>query len=224
MKNNKLFVLGVLALIFGLVLAAGCDTGDGNRDTPSPSYKPRKLGGATYVEAIAKLDEIINYCNNHPGTVNDAVLTNAVQLKAGMSAYQSTWSSSSGTAIDSINNLISTIQGDEEPYLIVSNLSHSGEALIATTPLSQTSNYDTLLSSSDIKWMGTSRETFYPIWGSTSFPGTFNILIRVSWFQGAAGHPSGGYQITEIKYQNNVSFNINQSTTIDWNTMTVLEN
>jgi hypothetical protein len=236
MRNNKLFVLGVLVLVFGLILA-GCDTGTGgegneNGNTSLSSFKPNKLNtstdyytGTSYDKAVAKLDEIITYCNNNPGTVNDAVLANAVQLKTGMSTFQSNWSSSGATAIASINNLIDTTVGYAAPHLNVLNLSadwsapYYSEALITTTTLSTTSNYDVLLVDSNTKWAGKRLNgIFYPDWpASTSFSGTFNVFVKSNPYQG----PSGDH--LSFKFQNNVSFNTEgQATTIDWSTMTPL--
>jgi hypothetical protein len=237
MRNNKLFVLGVLALVFGLILA-GCDTGtggegNGNGNTLLSSFKPNKLNtstdyytGTSYDKAVAKLDEIITYCNNNPGTVNDVVLANAVQLKTGMSAYQSTWSSSGTAAIASINNLIDTTVGYAAPHLSVLNLSadfsasYYSEVLITTTTLSTTSNYDALLGDSNKKWAGKRMgEFFYPDWPpSTSFSGTFNVFIKSNPYQGP------GPDHLSFKFQNNVSFNTEgQATIIDWSTMTPLD-
>jgi hypothetical protein len=218
--------------IAGSFYRSGNGNGNGNGNTSPSSFKPNKLNtspdfytGTSYAKAVAKLDEIITYCNNNPGTVNDAVLANAVQLKTGMSAFQSTWSSSGTTAIESINSLIDTTVGYAAPHLSVLNLSEDfstyyySEALITTTTLSKTSNYNALLGDSNTMWTGKRIEgIFYPDWpDSTSFSGTFNVFVKSNPYQGP------GPDHLSFKFQNNVSFNTKgQATTIDWSTMTPL--
>jgi hypothetical protein len=208
-------------------------SGNGNGNTSPSSFKPNKLNtspdyytGTSYDKAVAKLDEIITYCNNNPGTLNDIVLANDIQLNIGMSAYQSSWSSSGAAVIGSINTLINTLVGYAAPHLSVLNLSadwsayYYSEALITTTTLSKTSNYDAVLGDGNKKWAGKRIDgIFYPDWpDSTSFSGTFNVFIKVISYSG----PDSS-DVPVFKFQNNVSFNTQgQATIIDWSTMTSL--
>jgi hypothetical protein len=77
---------------------------DYDYDDDDSGGKPSELpSGATYNQAMSKLDEIINYCNSHSG--NGLVKTGAELLQNSLSS--STWSSVASTRIDAINALIS---------------------------------------------------------------------------------------------------------------------
>jgi len=126
--KNIYKVLGIIALvaIIGFSMTA-CDddngsngAGGGNGGSGSNgggginATKPAVLrSNASYNEAVAKLDELIAYCNNNPSTINNSVLQNAITLKTGMPTYQSIWSTANTatTVINSINNLIDTAEG-----------------------------------------------------------------------------------------------------------------
>jgi hypothetical protein len=83
-------------------------TGSGNNDS-----KPARLpGNASYDEAMAKLDEIIAYCEAHPGPENDAVKGSLRQTKEMLSMMgEDGWSSpGKDTIIDAINFGISGLR------------------------------------------------------------------------------------------------------------------
>jgi len=124
MKNTSKF-LGIIALVavIGFSMAA-CDKDD---DGGGGGVKPDTLDfNASYYEAVAKLDELIAYCNKNPSTINNSVLSQAVALKTSMTALQSSWSSSGMTTINSINSLIETAEGK--------SASGGGEDPVANTP------------------------------------------------------------------------------------------
>jgi hypothetical protein len=93
MKKNTAFLkaaakaAGLLAvlLVMGLGLT-GCPTedngGGGGNGGDGGGGKPAKLSeGAGYNEIAAKIDEVIEYCNNNPGMMNIGVKANVTLLK-----------------------------------------------------------------------------------------------------------------------------------------------
>ncbi|MDR0551027.1 MAG: hypothetical protein LBG72_03295, partial [Spirochaetaceae bacterium] len=75
--------------------------------------KPAELSsGATYQQAIDKLDAIIEYCNNNPGGTNDGYKSSAEYYRTMISGtnYQTNWSGYSSTVISQINSLITNLQ------------------------------------------------------------------------------------------------------------------
>jgi hypothetical protein len=115
----------VWVLIAGLALVcAGCtgsytpDTdgggGTGGGGSGGNGTKPAKLpGNATYAEAVAKIGEIIAYCDAHPGTTNNEIKEFA-QLFPSM-VTQSDWDYSSQEIIRQINSLIDELESSGSP-------------------------------------------------------------------------------------------------------------
>jgi hypothetical protein len=86
-----------------------------NPSTPSGSSvtKPNKLStGASYNEAMNKLDEIISYCDANPGGANASIKSAMATMKSSvMPSVQSTWSVTGGVAqITQINAYIDNLQ------------------------------------------------------------------------------------------------------------------
>jgi hypothetical protein len=89
----------------------GTGTGTGSGTGGGSGAKPTKLSNnATYNETLARLDEIIAYCNNHPGTVNNQVKASAETQKSYMPTFQSAWSTVGLTTISGINSMIDLLQ------------------------------------------------------------------------------------------------------------------
>ena len=73
--------------------------------------KPSQLSSsASYNEANAKLDEIIAYCESHPGGNNTASMGIAQSMKSALAIYSSNWSFMSSEIIPSINELIDQLE------------------------------------------------------------------------------------------------------------------
>jgi hypothetical protein len=88
----------------------GAGGGSGNGGGGSVS-KPSKLSNdASYSQAAAKLDEIITYCDAHPGMTNNTIKSSAQLLKSTISSYQSWWSSMAGSLITEINTYIDALE------------------------------------------------------------------------------------------------------------------
>jgi hypothetical protein len=90
----------------------GNGTGTGN-DGKNSASKPALLSNsATYSQALAKLDEIIAYCDSHPGMINNSVKYSVDQLRSPLAAYtNNTWSPpTSTTAINALNLYIGQLQ------------------------------------------------------------------------------------------------------------------
>jgi hypothetical protein len=87
---------------------SGSSTGGGS----GSGAKPARLSStASYDEALAKLDEIIDYCEEHPGTGNNMVKSAAETTRDGISLNgQSNWSSLASSMIPSINTFIGQLQ------------------------------------------------------------------------------------------------------------------
>jgi hypothetical protein len=75
--------------------------------------KPARLSrNASYKEAVAKIDEIIAYCEAHPGLENDAVKGSARQTRSMLSMYgvEDNWNSIRDIIIDEIDFYISGLR------------------------------------------------------------------------------------------------------------------
>jgi hypothetical protein len=104
-------LLGIVVIGAAIIITlAGCGNpagGGGGGSGAPPAHLDKN---ATYAEAVAKLDEIIAYCEANPGTKTNAVLSSAVDLKTGLAAFKDNWyGTNRSTAIASINSLISTL-------------------------------------------------------------------------------------------------------------------
>ncbi|MDR1231900.1 MAG: hypothetical protein LBK61_10940 [Spirochaetaceae bacterium] len=81
-------------------------SGGGNGDNTSKPTKPAKLSSsASYTEAMAKISEIIVYCNAHPGTANDGIKEALQEVPT-----QSDWNSGKQDIIDAINEKIDELK------------------------------------------------------------------------------------------------------------------
>jgi hypothetical protein len=86
---------------------------DDDDDTGGGGGKPAKLSSsASYAEAIAKLDEIIAYCESHPGPQSTNAITTAELLKTSWNSanIQSGWSVAQSSAIQNVNAIINLLQ------------------------------------------------------------------------------------------------------------------
>ena len=112
LKKKLLFAaFAVLTVVF----CAACDTGSGGTNGPgNTGSKPTILANtATYSQAIAKLDEIIAYCNSHNPDANHVAKTNAEAWKLNtMPQYQSQWSQPhiATTNVSMINAIIAQLK------------------------------------------------------------------------------------------------------------------
>jgi hypothetical protein len=94
----------------------GSGGGSGGGGSGGSGGKPDPLSNnATYNQAVDKLDEIIAYCNAHPGTINDGVKNNVESLKnaltgANSSTIQNSWGSGALTMIININQYIDLLE------------------------------------------------------------------------------------------------------------------
>jgi hypothetical protein len=86
----------------------GFDGGGGGGGGGGVSKPDPLPDNATYEQAIDKLDEIIEYCEDHPGTMNDVTKNGAEMLKPTISSV--TWDSMGSTVIPQINSLIIGLQ------------------------------------------------------------------------------------------------------------------
>jgi hypothetical protein len=88
------------------------DDDDGTGGGGGGVSKPAQLAlGATYQQALDKLDEIIKYCNAHPGTANNSMKTSAESAKSSVITMGSSgWSISGASIISGINGMISSLQ------------------------------------------------------------------------------------------------------------------
>jgi ABC-type glycerol-3-phosphate transport system substrate-binding protein len=82
---------------------------DGSGGGVESGGKPEKLSNdASYDEAVAKLDEIIDYCDDHPGPGNDSAKASVEQVRQQLAMMgASAWD---GSLISSINAYISLLQ------------------------------------------------------------------------------------------------------------------
>ncbi|MDR1099890.1 MAG: hypothetical protein LBL28_05350, partial [Treponema sp.] len=70
--------------------------------------KPALLSSnATYQQAIDKLDEIIEYCEDHPGTANDGVKSSARTMRDNLS--DSNWDIQGSARVSLINTTLIAI-------------------------------------------------------------------------------------------------------------------
>jgi hypothetical protein len=103
-------VAGLLAvlLVVGLGLA-GCPT-----ESDSGGGIPDKLAdNASYDDTVAKVDEIIEYCDDNPGTMNDAVKTALGTIKTSLTTgttYSANWSSVGASMVASVNGYIDVLE------------------------------------------------------------------------------------------------------------------
>ncbi|MDR3139382.1 MAG: hypothetical protein LBT95_06875 [Treponema sp.] len=131
MKQLAVVFKAALALLILASLAA-CEGGtfsdpghgtsgiaSGSGGGSSGGGKPAKLSDdASYEEVLDKLDEIIDYCEAHPGPGNDSVKASAQSLRNMFSEYgfESWWNSATQNEndkqelIDAINAYISLLQ------------------------------------------------------------------------------------------------------------------
>jgi hypothetical protein len=67
---------------------------------------------ASYGDAVAKVDEIIAYCKDNPGPVNDNVkyLAESLKITALKNLSEKSWSGAAKVTIDSINSFIDQLQ------------------------------------------------------------------------------------------------------------------
>jgi hypothetical protein len=75
--------------------------------------KPAILdNNATYQEAADKLDDIIEYCEAHPGNQNNSVKLSVETMKKNFSAYNvsGNWNTAALVNISAINGYISMLQ------------------------------------------------------------------------------------------------------------------
>jgi hypothetical protein len=121
MEKNKVtfgVLFGVLALVIGLGFA-GCPTesdegggggdGGGGDGGGGDGGKPVKLSyDASTYDVASKLDEIIDYCDDHPGIINQEISIEMKQQKNYIYVYYGTnyWE----IFIDQINLKISLLE------------------------------------------------------------------------------------------------------------------
>jgi hypothetical protein len=85
--------------------------GGGGGNGGGGGSKPAKLSSsASYAQAADKLDEIIDYCNSHPGMVNDTTKNGAQALKATISVFQSNWNTRGPEMVNQINTFIDMLE------------------------------------------------------------------------------------------------------------------
>jgi hypothetical protein len=86
----------------------GVDDDDDENEGGGGSNISPLSSGASYSQANAKLDEIISYCNTHPGTTNNMIKSQAETAQSTISS--TTWNSMGSMVIPQINNLINALQ------------------------------------------------------------------------------------------------------------------
>jgi hypothetical protein len=87
------------------------DGGSGGGSGGGGGGKPERLSNyASYEEAIDTLDEIIKYCDAHPGQPNDTIKLSAQQTKDAISLMSSNWIAVRSTHIGTINSYISSLK------------------------------------------------------------------------------------------------------------------
>jgi hypothetical protein len=114
------FILKTALLLIVVVLFAACSGGlfndpghssGGGSGGGGGAIKPAKLShGASKDDALAKCDEIIDYCNAHPGMMNDMAKSAMETMKTiipPMTAGQ--WSMFGDDQIDTINTAIDSL-------------------------------------------------------------------------------------------------------------------
>jgi hypothetical protein len=88
-------------------------TGGSNGGDSGGGKPPATLSsGASYQEAKAKLDEIIDYCDKHPGAANSSVKNGVEAFKSTAFSYmtESTWTGTTASqAIEVINEFIKNL-------------------------------------------------------------------------------------------------------------------
>jgi hypothetical protein len=95
----------------GLMGGDDWDGGDWDDDDGGGGGKPAELSSsASYNDAVNKLNEIIDYCDDHPGTVNNTIKTGAQAYKTTIGSYQSNWSGMRSAAVTAINTYIGQLQ------------------------------------------------------------------------------------------------------------------
>lgn len=105
-------VCAVLALFAGCSGGVFIDPGHGGATGGELNIKPSKLSSnAAFEEAAAKLEEIIAYCEKHPGVKNTA-LKNTVETVQRSGAYSEyTWyGDTQSEGIRAINALIDELE------------------------------------------------------------------------------------------------------------------
>ena len=106
-------------LLFGftvLLIAVLCIFVDCKMDTDDGGGSRNKLATlssiATYDQANAKLDEIVTYCNAHPGTKNDWMMSHAKAWRASINSdpWRDGWIARGADTILIINNIIRELE------------------------------------------------------------------------------------------------------------------
>jgi hypothetical protein len=90
------------------VYGFGSGSGDG-----SFSLKPSYLSNnASLDDAYDKLDKIYEYCENHPGTINEGIMLSIDALVGGTLNYinENSWSAAAQGIILTINGMIDSLQ------------------------------------------------------------------------------------------------------------------
>ena len=93
--------------------SSGTTASSGASGNSSASKPSKPSSDITYRQAIAKLDEIITYCNAHPSTRNSQVAANAKQLKdmwEGQPAMELVWPSIGSVSVTSIDTIIDGLE------------------------------------------------------------------------------------------------------------------
>jgi hypothetical protein len=106
------FIVMLIAMISFFTLTGCPKEADDGGSSGGGVSKPAALApDATYDQAVAKLDEIIKYCEAHPGTVNNTMKTSAQNTKTSVTNLGSSgWSVGGAGMITAINSTISNLQ------------------------------------------------------------------------------------------------------------------
>ena len=109
-KRHGIFTVFAVLFIAALFTFTGCPAEDDGGS--SGVSKPAKLtDSATYQQALDKVDEIISYCNAHPGTVNNQVKSQVTASKSSLQSVGSSgWNTAKTTFIQSINTGIDILE------------------------------------------------------------------------------------------------------------------
>jgi hypothetical protein len=100
----------------GLQSGEGGGTGGNSGGTGGTSgggggSKPTELGSnASYSNAVDKLDEIIEYCEDHPVGANTSIKSTTQLYTSAIVSYKLTWNNSGIAAISTINGFIALLE------------------------------------------------------------------------------------------------------------------
>ncbi|MDR0684998.1 MAG: hypothetical protein LBF83_07705 [Spirochaetaceae bacterium] len=113
MKRIKFFSFA-LALTAMALVSGGCDTGGdgsggGGEDTGIVSKPAQLLSNASYSQAVAKIAEIIAYCDAHPGENTGNLKSDSLTFISNIT--EDIWNEDSIAIINRINRMIDSLDG-----------------------------------------------------------------------------------------------------------------